>query len=257
MTQVAFFDLDNTMVHGASLFYVAKRLMREGLLSRRAVAGFALMEARFVLARTESREDRERITSDALGLVRGRSAVEIAELCSRVADGLVASRTVRATVSALREHQRAGAETWLVTASPIELATAIAQRLGMTGALATVPEVVNGRYTGRLESGFMHGPRKAQAIQELAQQRDLDLAAGISYSDSENDVPMLSLTGRAAVVNANRRLRSKARAHGWQVLHGTPLLCEERLLSEMEIGNDERSAFEMPAYPPHLLLFAA
>ncbi len=58
MTQVAFFDLDNTMVHGSSLFYVAKRLMREGLLSRRAVAGFALMEARFVLARTESREDR-------------------------------------------------------------------------------------------------------------------------------------------------------------------------------------------------------
>jgi len=253
---VAFFDLDNTMVHGSSLFYVARRLMAEGLLKRRTMAGFAIMEARFVIARTESREHRDSIVSDALNLVRGHSAADMAAVSSRVAAELLASRSVRATLHALREHQHSGAETWLVTASPIEVARVIAEKLEMTGALATVPEIVDGIYTGRLVSGLMHGPQKAMAIQELARARGLDLEHAISYSDSANDLPMLSLTGRAAVVNANRRLRAIARARGWQVLHRTPLFCEHAVLRELQLENRLEAAFSVPTYLPQLLLAA-
>lgn len=254
MTTVAFFDLDNTLVHGSSLFRVARLLMAEGLLKRRTVTGFALMEARFVIARTESREHRDRIVSDALTLVRGRRAADLSAICHRAAEQLLTKRSVRATVHALREHQRSGAETWLVTASPMEVAEVIAAKLGMTGALATTPEVVEGVYTGHLSGALMHGARKADAIRELAADRGLDLEHAIAYSDSENDLPMLSLTGRAVVVNANRRLRRIARAREWQVLHHAPLMCEQAMLRELQLEERLESVLIAPTYPPHLLL---
>ena len=53
---------------------------------------------------------------------------------------------------------------WLVSAAPIELANIIATRLGLSGAIATVSEVENGVYTGRLKNPPMHGEQKALAV---------------------------------------------------------------------------------------------
>ncbi|MHB0929550.1 MAG: HAD family hydrolase [Candidatus Nanopelagicales bacterium] len=251
MKQVAFFDLDNTMVRGSSLFYFARQLMAEGLLRRRTVACFAILEARFVLRRRESAEDRDRVAANALAMVRGHSAMEINALCTRIAERLMGERLVPATLQALRKHQAQGAETWLVTASPIELADAIAAGLGMTGAIATRPDIVDGRYSGTLNHGIMHGPRKAAAIVGLALDRGLDLAGAFAYSDSENDVPMLSLTGHAGVVNANRRLRRIARARGWSILpacsFGCALAAEDAPVVTAEEAADVETAAALAA----------
>src|SRR4051812_49794619 len=88
-----------------------------------------------------------------------------------------------------------------VPATPVELARIIAHRLGLTGALGTVAEVVDGRFTGRLVGEMMHGESKAQAVRALADREGLDLARCTAYSDSTNDLPMLSLVGTAVAVN--------------------------------------------------------
>lgn len=93
----------------------------------------------------------------------------------------------------------------------------IARRLGMTGALGTVAEAVDGRYTGRLVGEMLHGPAKAAAVRALARREQLDLGRCAAYSDSANDIPMLSLVGHPFVVNPDGRLRKYARAHGWRV----------------------------------------
>src|SRR5262249_60433290 len=106
---------------------------------------------------------------------------------------------------------------WWVTATPVELASIIARRLGFTGALGTVAESVHGEYTGRLVGGLLHGPAKAAAIRALAVREGLDLSRCSAYSDSSNDMPMLELVGHPAAVNPDSRLRAQARAHGWPV----------------------------------------
>jgi hypothetical protein len=90
-------------------------------------------------------------------------------------------------------------------------------RLGLTGALGTVSEVEDGRYTGRLVGEPLHGPAKAEAVRALAEREGLDLSRCTAYSDSANDVPLLSAVGHAVAVNPDRALREQARALGWQV----------------------------------------
>jgi phosphoserine phosphatase len=114
-------------------------------------------------------------------------------------------------------HLDAGQRVWLVTATPVELAAIIARRLGLTGALGTVSEVADGIYTGRLVGEPLHGPAKAEAVLALADREGLDLSRCTAYSDSVNDVPMLSAVGTAVAINPDSNLKREARARGWQV----------------------------------------
>jgi hypothetical protein len=105
----------------------------------------------------------------------------------------------------------------LVTATPQELAQIIADRLGLSGALGTIAETSDGKYTGLLVGDVLHGAAKANAVQELAAREGLDLAQCTAYSDSINDMPMLSLVGTAVAVNPDSALRAEAHDRGWEI----------------------------------------
>ncbi len=104
-----------------------------------------------------------------------------------------------------------------MTAAPIEIAQIIARRLGLTGAMGTVSEHLDGIYTGRLVGDLLHGPAKAEAILALAAREGLDLSRCSAYSDSVNDLPMLGLVGDPCAINPDAKLRAHAREHGWRI----------------------------------------
>src|SRR3954470_7341777 len=151
----------------------------------------------------------------ALAFVAGHRVDEVVGLGEEIYDELMAQRIWSGTRALAQMHLDAGQRVWLVTATPVELAQIIARRLGLTGALGTVAEVRDGAYTGRLVGEPLHGPAKAEAVRALAEREGLDLARCSAYSDSINDLPMLSLVGRAGVVNPDPALRAEAKERGW------------------------------------------
>src|SRR5699024_7273746 len=96
-------------------------------------------------------------------------------------------------------------------------AQVIAKRLGLTGALGTVVESADGRFTGRLVGDILHGQGKAHAVRGLAVREGLDLKRCTAYSDSHNDAPMLTTVGTAVAVNPDADLRELARNRGWEI----------------------------------------
>src|SRR5690606_40667343 len=86
----------------------------------------------------------------------------------------------------------------------------IAHKLGVTGALGTVAEQKYGVYTGRLVGDLLHGRAKAHAVRALAAKEGLNLKRCTAYSDSLNDVPMLSVVGTAVAINPDTGLRDVA-----------------------------------------------
>jgi HAD superfamily hydrolase (TIGR01490 family) len=217
LTGAAFFDVDNTMMMGASLFWFARGLATRKYFTTRDLVGFVWQQAKFRIAGNESADDMHTIRENALAFVAGRPVSEIVEASEEIYDELMADRIWAGTRGLAQQHLDAGQRVWLVTATPVELASIIAHRLGLTGALGTVAEVVDGRYTGRLVGELMHGPAKAEAVLALAEREDLDLSRCTAYSDSANDLPMLSLTGTAVAVNPDTELRAIARARGWVI----------------------------------------
>jgi HAD superfamily hydrolase (TIGR01490 family) len=216
-TAAAFFDVDNTMMMGASLFWFARGLAARKYFTTRDLARFVWQQAKFRIAGNESAEDMHSIRESALGFVAGRPVAEIAQAGEEIYDELMADRIWGGTRQLAQQHLDAGQRVWLVTATPVELATIIARRLGLTGALGTVAEVKGGRFTGRLVGELMHGEAKAEAVRALAEREGLDLSRCTAYSDSANDLPMLTLCGNAVAVNPDTELRAVARSRGWTV----------------------------------------
>jgi HAD superfamily hydrolase (TIGR01490 family) len=212
----AFFDVDNTMMVGASIFYFAKGLASRGFFTWRDLARFSTRQVALRLG-GENPQHMHSSRDSALAFVAGKKVAEIVSLGEEIYDEEMADKIWSGTHALARLHLDAGQRVWLVTATPVELATIIAKRLQLTGALGTVAESVDGVYTGALVGDVLHGEAKAAAVRDLAVREGLDLTRCSAYSDSINDLPMLSLVGRAVVVNPDSALRAEAKARGWEI----------------------------------------
>jgi HAD superfamily hydrolase (TIGR01490 family) len=216
-TAGAFFDVDNTIVAGASIYHFARGLAARDFITTRDILDFAWQQVKFRVGGKESTEGMVSAREAALAFVAGKRVDEIVRLGEEIYDELMAERIWTGTQALAQLHLDAGQRVWLVTATPVELASIIARRLGLTGALGTVAEVVDGQYTGRLVGEPLHGAAKAAAVLALADREGLDLDRCSAYSDSINDLPMLSTVGRAVAVNPDSALRMQARARGWEI----------------------------------------
>jgi HAD superfamily hydrolase (TIGR01490 family) len=216
LTAAAFFDVDNTMMQGASIFHFARGLVARNFFTTGDLVRFALLQVKFRLI-GEDAEDTSNAREGALAFVAGRNVSEIVELGEEIYDELMADRIYPGSRELAQRHLDAGQRVWLVTATPVELAQIIGRRLGLTGALGTVAENVDGVYTGRLFGEMLHGQAKAAAVRSLAAREGLDLRRCTAYSDSVNDVPMLSVVGTAVAINPDSALKDVARERGWQI----------------------------------------
>lgn len=213
----AFFDIDNTIMRGASIYHLARGLFARKILSATDLANFAIAQGKFLTYGSENLSDMARITENALSFVTGRTVEEVIGLSEEIYDEIMADKVWPGTVQLAHSHRAAGHQVWLVSAAPIELANIIATRLGLSGAIATVSEVENGVYTGRLKNPPMHGEQKAIAVANLASEHGLDLVHSFAYSDSSNDIPLLNCVGNPTAINPDSALRNVATLNGWPV----------------------------------------
>lgn len=212
----AFFDVDNTIMRGASAFYFARGLYRRQFFTVRDLVGFTWQQLRFI-AVGENLAQLDRMRERALTFVHGHDVAELRAIGEEVYDEGMAAKIWPGTLALAQVHLDAGERVWLATATPVEMADVIARRLGLTGALGTIAENVDGVYTGRLCGAPLHGVAKADAVRALALREGLDLSRCSAYSDSANDIPLLELVGHPCAVNPDAALRAHALARGWRL----------------------------------------
>lgn len=212
---VAFFDLDNTIIKGGSLFHLARGLYRRKFFSRGELANFFWKHTKFVVVGRESLADMDSIRAMALRFIAGHRVEEIVSLSEEIVESHILPKVYDGSRSLVEDHLKRGEEVWIVTASPQQVADLLAARLGLTGALGTVAEIKDGVYTGELLGPVLHGPHKVTAVRAFAQERGIDLQRCTAYSDSFNDLPLLECVGHPVAVNADRRLRSLAKRRHW------------------------------------------
>ena len=143
-TAAAFFDVDNTMMQGASIYYFARGLAARKYFTTGDLIRFALQQMRFRVLASEHAGDVSQAKEAALAFVAGWRVDDMQRLSEEIFDELMAERIWSGTRALAQLHLDAGQRVWLVPAAPVELGRVIAGRLGLTGALGTVAEVQRG-----------------------------------------------------------------------------------------------------------------
>src|SRR5690606_11055421 len=113
----AFFDVDNTIIRGASSFHLARALYQREFFSTLDIVRFAVHQARYLLF-GENKQQIDRIRSRALALIAGRSVAEVTAIGEEVYDTVLSLRIYPGTRRLLDEHLAAGHQVWLVSATP-------------------------------------------------------------------------------------------------------------------------------------------
>ena len=208
----AFFDLDRTLLRRSSALALAPAFRARKLISRRQLAKAAAWQLLFVL-RGVGADAVKRAAEDGLVVLRGFSPVEMQALVVESMEELLKPLVYAESLDLVDLHRGRGEPVYIVSATLQEIVQVIADDLGFDGALGTVCEVEDGKYTGR-SIRPLHAENKARCIQEL----DYDLTASTAYSDSHTDLPFLEAVGHPVAVNPDRRLRRVASQRGWPVL---------------------------------------
>jgi HAD superfamily hydrolase (TIGR01490 family) len=220
----AFFDLDRTVIAKSSALAFGRPFYRDGLIRRRDVVKAAYAQLMFRLGGAD--EAAMARTRDYLArMCAGWPVDQVRQLVTEALDELINPYIYAEAGELIEEHQAAGRDVVLVSASGEEIVRPIGELLGISDIVATRMAVADGHYTGKIEF-YAAGEAKVEAVRELAAARDYELAESYAYSDSATDLPMLSAVGHPTVVNPDRTLRRAAIERQWPIRefrHPVPL----------------------------------
>jgi putative phosphoserine phosphatase/1-acylglycerol-3-phosphate O-acyltransferase len=211
----AIFDLDRTLLRGASGPVIATALRAAGLMSTRSIPGEGLVFGIYDLF-GETRASME-LTRQAARGAKGWEREACRAAGREVSTELAAMVQPWARVL-IDEHRAAGRPVVIATTTPFDLVEPLAEVLGIDAVVATRYRVGDdGRYDGTIDGDFVWGAAKLSAVRAWCDERGLDLASSWAYSDSWYDLPLLAAAGHPVVVNPDPRLALVAVVRRWPV----------------------------------------
>jgi HAD superfamily hydrolase (TIGR01490 family) len=213
----AFFDVDNTLIRGSTIYFLGRGMYQRGYFTKKDISRFVLANLRFRLTGKENKEEIARFQDAATNFIGGHNVKDIEAIAQQIYDEFVSPAMWQGTIDIAQSHIANGIEVYLVTAAPEDMATLIAKRLGLTGALGSKAEIQDGLYTGKMNGALLHGKEKAVAVRELAVKKGFNLADCFAYSDSNNDLPLLQCVGHPSAINPDALLGLRAMAEGWPI----------------------------------------
>jgi putative phosphoserine phosphatase/1-acylglycerol-3-phosphate O-acyltransferase len=211
----AFFDLDRTLLKGASGPLLTQALVDAGVLPDRHFPGEGLVYRFYELA-----------GETLVGMALARQVANIftgidpdaVRAAAKVAADELSDHVLPYVHPLVDEHHREGRAVVLATTTPHDLVAPFAEKLGFDDVVATRYVVEKGRYTGALDGNFVWFLGKLDAVRKWADAHAVSVGDSWAYSDSVYDAPLLSAVAHPFAVNPDPRLRVLALARRWPVV---------------------------------------
>jgi putative phosphoserine phosphatase / 1-acylglycerol-3-phosphate O-acyltransferase len=212
----AFFDLDRTLLSGASGPAFSAAMRKAGMMSR-SIPGERLLYGLFNLI-GETLPSMV-IARQGASVAKGRRQADFQAAGEAAADELAAMVQPFAG-PIFEQHRGAGRPVVLATTTPYDLVRPLADRLALDDVVATRYGVnADGTYDGTIAGQFVWANGKLAAVRAWAEEHDVELTESYAYSDSFFDTPLLNAVGTPIVVNPDPRMVLVATARRWPILN--------------------------------------
>lgn len=218
MIRLALFDLDHTLLDGDSDVLWCDFLIERGVLDR---ASFGARNAQMDRDYRAGVVSAQAFSEFYVSTLAMRSRLEWEPLRREFLTDVVAPRIGQAAQALVRKHADAGDIVVLTTATNRFLTELTASHLGIEHLIATECEVdAAGDFSGRTAGTLNMREGKVERLHDWLRSRDIEWANcdATCYSDSINDLPLLSAVQHAVVVHADAQLSAEARQRGWPSL---------------------------------------
>ena len=220
MNNLALFDLDHTLLPIDSDYEWGQFLVRTGAVD--AIAFKRANDAFFAQYQAGTLDPVEYLEF-ALGTLARFPRTQLDAMHRQFMAEVIEPAILPQARALLQRHQAAGDLVCIITATNRFVTAPIAAALGVQHLIAAVPEEDgDGNLTGKLLGGHTSGPGKVTHAHAWLAQLGTPLSGfGTSYfySDSHNDIPLLSVVTHPVATNPNAALSAHATSLGWPSLH--------------------------------------
>jgi HAD superfamily hydrolase (TIGR01490 family) len=212
---LAIFDLDNTLLGGDSDHAWGEFACAKGLVDG---ADFGARNDAFYADYQAGQLDIHAYLRHALAPLIGQSLETITEWHREFMRTYIEPMILDSALVLVDRHRQQGDQLLIVTATNRYIAEPIARRYGIEDLIASEGEILEGCYTGEAAGIPSYGAGKVIRVQEWMQDRDLTLEGSYFYSDSHNDIPLMSEVDTAIAVDPDEKLRQHAQTMDWPVI---------------------------------------
>jgi len=212
---LAIFDLDNTLLAGDSDYLWGEFLVEKGIVDGEA---YRLANERFYEQYREGQLDIAEFLYFALKPLADNEPERLYAWREEFVEEKIKPILLPAAREVVEKHREAGDLLLVITATNRFVTEPIVKLYGIEHLIATTPEFRDGRYTGRFEGTPCFQAGKVTRLDEWLEQNDHALQDSWFYSDSHNDLPLLTKVSNPVAVDPDETLLSFAQEKGWPVI---------------------------------------
>jgi HAD superfamily hydrolase (TIGR01490 family) len=212
---LAIFDLDNTLLAGDS-----DHAWGQFLVDRRIVdaAHFKQANDRFFEDYQSGRLDITAYLEFALRPLTEHPLEQLHTWREQFVEDCIRPLILAKGRSLIEQHRAQGDELLIITATNRFVTEPIAGVLGIHHLIATEPEFLNGRYSGRIAGTPSFREGKITRLVQWLEEQQRDLSGATFYSDSHNDLPLLERVDHPVAVDPDSVLRRHAERRNWPII---------------------------------------
>ena len=223
---LAIFDLDNTLLAGDSDYLWGRFLVEQGLVEAEA---YERQNQAFYEQYKDGTLDIHEFCAFSMAPLAAHPLRDLLTWRAQFVRDKIEPIVAPLAPALIEKHRLRGDHLLIMTATNRFITEPIAELLGVDTLIATDPEFVDGRYTGRLAGTPNFREGKVTRLEQWLAGRGLDRPHTSFYSDSHNDLPLLLRADAPVAVDPDARLDAEARRRGWPVLslRGEPVALAE------------------------------
>lgn len=212
---LAIFDLDNTLLGGDSDYLWGRYLAENHIVDPEVYHDTNLA---FYQDYQAGRLDINAFLEFVFTPLKENSMSDLLKWRSDYLQQKIAPIMLPKAKALVEQHRQQGDTLLIITATNSFLTAPIAEKLGIENLIATDPQIVDGRFTGKVAGtpSFQHG--KVSRLQDWLTAHQQTLDGSIFYSDSQNDLPLLEKVETPVAVDPDETLRQIAGQRGWKIL---------------------------------------
>lgn len=209
---LAIFDLDNTLIDGDSDHAWNEFLIENNLVD---ADHYRTANDQFYEDYKQGKLDIHKYLAFALEPLTRIEPEELQRLHQQFMAEKIEPMILPKAEALIDQHRQQGDKLLIITATNLFVTGPIAERLGVHDILASEPEQVDGRYTGGVSGTPCYQEGKVIRLEDWLSKEEESLENSYFYSDSHNDIPLLSKVTYPFAVDADDYLLSMARRNSW------------------------------------------
>ncbi len=216
--KIAFFDVDHTLTHRSTGYWLAWAAVRAGMVPIVALLSIPFAYLWYRVGPSTNHGGKGQFLPKSIPFLKGIPRSRLKGLARKCFDRHIADDIYREAKDHIATLRKQGTLIVLASTSLDFIIEPISESLGAHAIITNSFEFSNGICTGKFNPPLVFGKSKYDACLNFAKERELSLSDCSFYSDSYHDLPLLLSVGKPYPVNPDRRLRRYAQKTGWEII---------------------------------------